>query len=500
MKKKQMVAVIALVVAMLVMALPAYAADPNPGEGNTDVVVTNTNQNTGAAAASVTAIYYNQSGAVEYSRPRSINSRGSYNFKASDAQLGDHWKGSMVVQSDAELAAVAEIHWTGGGHIDGKEADTYTGYAQGASDYYFPFVVRAPNQQYTALTVQNTEDSTITIQMTYINRDGVADFQNVTTTIPAFGSKTFSMNQPGVNGVPNLAQTQYWTQNGNTWTGAVKVTALNGKKIAAVANNFWQQWSVAYNGLVRGATQSFIPSASRRYDAALGWREFSQIVVQCASTTTCNAAIDFINATTGQVNLTLTKSVAANAAIGANTKGGGDFDPNLYATALGSAWTGSVVVRSTNGTNLAVVAYSIRSGNNQAGGTSGATVQDGGIETFLPAVYQKNTQNVSCPSSDSAWTAFSLVRIQNPGTTNATNVDIYYFNLDGSQAFQELDRSVNAGKSLNRNMRVNCNEIPLGGNWTGSIYIRSDQPLVAVIENVWGSAEMAAYNGYSITR
>ena len=186
MKKKQMVAVIALVVAMLVMALPAYAADPNPGEGNTDVVVTNTNQNTGAAAASVTAIYYNQSGAVEYSRPRSINSRGSYNFKASDAQLGDNWKGSMVVQSDAELAAVAEIHWTGGSFSDGKEADAYTGYAQGASDYYFPFVVRAPNAQYTALTVQNTEDSTVTIQMTYINRNGVVDFQNVHGHDPCF--------------------------------------------------------------------------------------------------------------------------------------------------------------------------------------------------------------------------------------------------------------------------------------------------------------------------
>ena len=115
-------------------------------------------------------------------------------------------------------------------------------------------------------------------------------------------------------------------------------------------------------------------------------------------------------------------------------------------------------------------------------------------------MYQKNTQNVSCPSSDSAWTTFSLVRIQNPGTSNATNVDIYYFNLDGSQAFQELDRIDQAGKSLNRNTRVNCNEIPLGGNWTGSIYIRSDQPLVAVIENLWGNAEMAAYNGYSVTR
>ena len=47
---------------------------------------------------------------------------------------------------------------------------------------------------------------------------------------------------------------------------------------------------------------------------------------------------------------------------------------------------------------------------------------------------------------------------------------------------------------------MNCNEIPLGGNWTGSIYIRSDQPLVAVDENLWASAEYAAYNGYSVTR
>ena len=97
------------------------------------------------------------------------------------------------------------------------------------------------------------------------------------------------MNQPGVNGVPNLRQTSYFAAKGN-WTGAVKVTAQNSKKIAAVASNYWQQWSVAYNGLIRGATQSYVPSAERRVDAALGWRGFSVIVVQCASTTACNAA------------------------------------------------------------------------------------------------------------------------------------------------------------------------------------------------------------------
>lgn len=496
MKKTRTFAVIALVIAVLVTALPAYA-DPNPGEGNTDVIVTNTNQNTGATPASVTAIYYNQSGAAEYSRPRTINSRGSYNFKAADAQLGDNWKGSMVVQSDAELAAVAEIHWTGGTFNDGKEADTYTGYAQGATEMYFPFVALASNQ-YTVLTVQNTEDTTTNIQMTYINRDGVVDFQNIADTIPAFGSKSFAMNQAGSNNVPNLRGTQFWAQNG-TWVGAVKITAQNNKKIAAVASNIWNFWSVAYNGLTRGATQSYVPSAERRVDAVQGWRGFSVIVVQCAATSSCNTTLEFINAGTGATDLTLTKTVAAGAAIGANTRTGGDFDPNTIGAALGNAWAGSVRVRSTNSTNLAVIAYSLRPANNVAGATSAATTQDGGIETFLPAVYQKNTQNVSCPSSDT-WTTFSLLRIQNPGTTNANDVDIYYFNTDGSQAFQDLNRQIQAGKSFNRNLRVNCNEIPLGGNWTGSVYVRGDQPLVAVVENLWGGAEMAAYNGYSVTR
>jgi hypothetical protein len=262
MKKTQMVAVIALVVAMLVVALPAYASDPNPGEGNTDVIVTNTNQNTGAAPASVTALYYSQGGAPEGNRTRTINSRGSFNFKASDAQLGDNWKGSMVVQSDAELAAVAEIHWTGGSFNDGKEADAYTGYAQGASEMLFPFVALAPDSQYTVLTVQNTEDSSITIQMTYVNRDGQPDFTNISDTIPAFGSKSYAMKDAGTNNVPNLRGTAFWAANG-TWVGAVKVTAQNSKKIAAVASNFWINYSAGYNALTRGAQQRGCSSPGR---------------------------------------------------------------------------------------------------------------------------------------------------------------------------------------------------------------------------------------------
>jgi hypothetical protein len=493
-----MVAVIALIV-MLMAAVPAFAA-PDPGEGNTDVIVTNTNQNTGAPAAQVTAIYYNPSGGVEYNQLRTINSRGSYNFRAAAAQLGDNWQGSMVVQSDAELAAVAEIHWTGGSFSDGKEADAYTGYAQGATEVYFPFVVWAPATQFSTLTVQNTEASEVTIQMTYTNRNGTPDFVNVTSTIPAFGSKIYAMNQPGVNGVPDLRTTTYYQQNSN-WTGAVKISAQGGKKIAAVASNNWLQYSMAYNGLVRGASSNYLPTVERRLHPTQGWRGQSTINAQCLATTPCTVVIDYVNAATQQIDLTLPPlTVAPGAAIGANTRSGGSYPANLFADELGDTWTGSAIVRSTNGTNLGVIAQSIRPGNNETGGTSAATSVDAGIETFLPVIYQKNTQSVSCPSSDSAWTTFSRIMIQNPGTSNATNVDIYYFNLDGSQAFQDLDRQIQAGKSFNRNTRVNCSEIPLNGNWTGSVYIRSDQPLVAAVENFWGDFEMVAYNGYSITR
>lgn len=499
MKKTRLFTVLGLVLVTLLAALPAYA-DPNPGEGNTDVIVTNTNQNTGAAAAQVTAIYYNTSGTAEYNRNRSINSRGSYNFKASDAQLGDNWNGSMVLQSDNELAAVAEVKYTGGTFDDGKETDAYTGYAAGASQMYFPFVAYASNQ-YTVITIQNTEDTAVTIQMTYTNRDGNVDFANVSSTIPAFGSKSFPMNTPGQNGVPNLTQTNFWAQTG-TWVGAVKVVAQNNKKIAAVASNHWNLWSVAYNGTAAGAQTNYVPSAERRDSTAQGqgWRGFSVVIVQCVSNSTCNSRLRFYNAANGNLDLTLTKNVNSGAAVGANTRTGGDWAASSY-NVLGNAWAGSVVVDTTNGTQVSVTAYSIRPGNNVAGATSAANTNDGGKETFLPAVYQRNTDNVSCPNDpNNDWTQYSLMRFQNPTGSNATNVDIYYFNQDGSSAYQELNQSIQAGKSINRNTRVNCSTIPLGGNWTGSVYVHSDVDLVAVSETLVGGSDMSAYNGYSVNR
>lgn len=114
--------------------------------------------------------------------------------------------------------------------------------------------------------------------------------------------------------------------------------------------------------------------------------------------------------------------------------------------------------------------------------------------TYLPAVYQKNTAYTSCPSNEEQWDQYSILRIQNPTASNATDVDIYYYDQNGSLTFQELNLTIVAGKSLSRNTRNHCATIPLGGNWTGSVRIQSNQPLVAVAETLKSGQWMASYN------
>ena len=42
--------------------------------------------------------------------------------------------------------------------------------------------------------------------------------------------------------------------------------------------------------------------------------------------------------------------------------------------------------------------------------------------------------------------------------------------------------------------KVNCDDLDLGLNWAGSVYITSTQPLIAVVETLWPD-KMSGYNG-----
>jgi hypothetical protein len=412
--------------------------------------------------------------------------------------LGDNWQGSVVIQSDAEMAAVAEITWEGGGAApDGTTAGAYSGYAEGAERMLLPFAVRA-SFQFTRIAVQNTENSSTSFSMKYVNRDGVVD-ATINDSLPGLGSKTYDLSLPS-SVVPDLTQTTYYSQNG-FWTGAVVIETQGSQKIAAVATNHWNNWAVSYNGSASSGQEVFVASAERRYDPVQDWRGFTVVIAQCAEDSqSCDVRLRYINANTGTTDLTLPRTIVAGAALGANTRNGGDWDFEDFEV-LGDLWVGSVVVDTTNQTDISVIVYTIRPGTLIAGSSSGAIAANGGTETFLAGIYQKNTENISCPvNPNQAWTQYSLIRIQNPSGANANDVDVYFYDRDGNTDEVVENLTIEAGKSTNLNTRVNCADIDLGGNWEGSVYITADQPVVAIAQTLWGGTKMNEYNGYSVSR
>jgi hypothetical protein len=513
--KKKLVTLIGLVLVLALAATPVFAADPDPGRGNTDVVV----MNMGTTATDATAIYYNTNGSPEYNAPTNLASRGSYRFAASAATpLGDNWRGSMTVQSAGEVAAVAEILWTNGNSVDGQTADAYTGFPTGATTMYVPYAVYSVNSQFTQFAVQNTEGSQANIRLTFINRTGTTDLQT-NDTIPALGSKNYD-----VRSFNQLQSTTFWQNNCAAgqcfWSGAVKVESTNGKKIAAAATNHWVNWAAAYSAVASGATRIYVPSVERRCtncawnpappNADQYWQGLSVVTVQCLSTTTpCEVDMQFVGQTSNMANLTLpTKTLNPGAAVAASTRAGNDYPQALFNQlrrdtdpANQASWAGSVIVSTRNNTDVAVVAYNQRPTDAISVGFSGAGSATAGQQTFLPTIYKRGV----CDGGFN-WQRFSIIRIQNPTNNNATDVDIYYYNRNGTLAAQELNRNIPAGQALTRHTRVDCSSLSaLGENWEGSMYITSNQPLVAVSEwyqnafsnPSFGPSYAAGYNAYS---
>ncbi|MBC7224930.1 MAG: hypothetical protein H5T59_11775 [Anaerolineae bacterium] len=471
-------------VLVLMTVLPVLAADPDPGTGNTDIIVQNTDTNTANPAATVNVDYINQAGGVERTVSANVKPLAAAEFSAATSGLGDGWLGSAVVSSEKELAAVVNVIWTNGSANDHTTGGEYAGYETGSTEVYFPYLVYNPNLQFSRFSIQNVDTGgTANITMKYINRDGVLDF-TITDTVPAQAQKTYELNKPGPK-IPVWTNSTYFNTNGN-WTGAVVVTS--DRPIVGVMTNHWKNWAMVMNGSATAATKVYVPSVARRTrmkGGSLKWVEWSIITVQNPSTTTnASVSLTYINGDTGTIDLTITgQIIGPGAAKGYNTKSGGDVDKTVF-DVLGDAWTGSVIVQS----NIPVVVGVIgtRGQNSQAIGTLGVSSATAGTDVFLPAVYQKKSGNT--------WLVNSLIRLQNTSTSTAT-FDVYFYDRAGNLTYSLTGQTVAGEKVWKYNTKVH--NPPLGYNWEGSVYIHSNQPMVAVVENLFGKEWQGAYNAIS---
>lgn len=513
---RRLVTVLGLVLVLTLTVTPVFAF-PVPGNGNTDVVV----MNMGNSSTDATAIYFSASGVAEWSANQPLNGYGSHRFGASSAAvLGDNWRGSMVVQSAGEVAAVAELVWTNGSAQGGTTGDAYTGFAAGSTVMYVPYAVYAVNSQYSVFSVQNTEGTSNQIRMTFRNRNGGQDL-TLTETLPGSGSKSYDMRD-----FAQLQSSAFWNANCAAglcfWSGAIKIESLDAKPIVVAVTNHNTQYAEAYSAVPSGATTSYVASVERRcVDCAWNppggqfgdWVGFSIVTVQCLSDVPCQMTMQFVGQTASMTNLTLpTRTLNPGQAVAASTRAGNDYNQSLFTGLVNNAdpvfpntWAGSVIVNTTNGTQVAVVSFNIRPRENISTATAGASIVDSGRNSFLPLVYKIGTCEANVGLN---WQRFSIFRIQNPNTVNANDVDIYYYNRNGSLAHQELNRTIAAGTALTRHTRADCQTLaPLGNNWEGSVRIVSDQPLVVTSESyvnafmipAYGPTWAAGYNAYSVS-
>ncbi|NLE76257.1 MAG: hypothetical protein GX605_05840 [Chloroflexi bacterium] len=477
--KKSLSLFLALVFVVM-SVVPALAADPNPGTGNTDIIVQNTDTNTGNPAATVNVDYINQSGGVEKTVFKSVKPLAAGEFSAATSGLGDGWIGSAVVSSEKELAAVVNVVWTNGSANDRVTGDQYAGYEAGSTEAFLPYLVYNPNLQFSRFSVQNVDTAgAANITMKYINRSGVTDF-TITDSVPAQAQRTYELNKPGSK-TPVWTNSAYFNSNGN-WTGSVVITS--DRPIVTVMTNHWSNWAVVMNGSSTAAAKVFAASAARRTTGAK-WQEFSIVTVQNPSTTqTANVSLKYVNGDTGAIDLTITgQSVGPGAAKGYNTRSGGDVAAAVFEV-LGGTWTGSVIVESNIPVVVGVIAT--RAQNSQSAATLGVSSATAGTDVYLPAVYQKKV--------GSAWERNSLIRLQNTSGSTAT-FDVYFYDRNGNLSYSLTGQTVGGEKVWKYNTRVN--DPPLGYNWEGSVYIHANQPLVAVVENLFGKEWQGAYNAIS---
>jgi hypothetical protein len=507
---------LAIVLTLSIVGL-SLAASASPGTINTDVFVMGLQAHPNTTE--VIAEYWPAAGGTSptVSIPRTLTGYGGYEFAAASSGLSDGWAGSMIVSSDYPVAAVGELMLTGGSASDAKRADYYTALSEPSDTLFFPFAVldrlgtTGNIVQYSRFTVQNTSASPVDITINYINRTGGNDGA-MPVTIPAQGATTFDMSVPGT-GVPNLTATAYYGIN-DFWGGGLVITADGSEPVLAGAlHNLWAQYSGSFDSLSAGGETIYLTNIDRRVYHSSSvcntksgrWAGLTSVVVQNFDLLNpVDITVTFYSKTTG-ASRSFTDTLPAGSAhgynvrMGAETPGGEAWyrDPAFWddiveaGNTVGSCtdgrmlWVGSAVIEGGPGSNIAAVVINQRVDTNNASMYASVTDDAAAYSVAFPVGYR-------VPSGTTA--RWNLLRVMNVGGAAATDIDLYFYNANGTLQMSWLNQTADQYAIVDLANLKYATFSSLGTNWTGTIVVTSDQPIVATSDVLWGSYRYGAYN------
>jgi hypothetical protein len=489
---KRLFVVVVVVLALVATTLGAGAQAVTPGQGSTDVRVMNLTSDSTAPQVGVTAEYYNQAGTVEATKTQNLSSLATYDFLAADSGLYDGWKGSMVVSSTGEVAALGTTTYTGGSAP--ASVGSYRGFDTGATSIYFPNLQQRPSQ-YSVIAVQNADSGSADVSIYYYARNGVPYAANpVTDSIPSGAQRTYDLSQKGVGKVPNLGIT---TPPGDGWLGAVRVVSTNGKKLAGAVVNFNVSYSTAYPAALQGANTLYFAAISRRISAG-SWLQFSGTIVQnLDEAATANVTV-YVTDRLGAPVFSFTDAIPALSAHGYNTRFQADTPAGQWAAfqaAMGDNFNGAMYVTSDKPVVGLTDQQSLVTGF--VGQFSYLGEASGGTSVYAPQVYRVTCSGIVCQKSTG-------VIVYNPDASNSAAVTVRFINTNGSIAYQ-FNGTVPARSSQGYNTRVQADtpaadfaalKTALGDSFKGSVWVTSDRPIIGVAQHFVPN-EGDAYNAYS---
>ena len=490
MKRLSLVSLV-LVFSMMLATLVS-AQGLSPGSGSTNFTVMNLDPST---ESTVMAAYINENGVVDAEIPKTVQPQSSEGFPISESGLPDGWSGSVILSADTEVVAFAQMSWMSGTYGDGTTAAAYNGFGAGVNKLYFPSLAARDGKQFSRLTIQSAEAQsqvdTINVSITFYDRLGNISLGPINDTILKGTQKTWDLLSD-----VSLPTT---TPPGDGWLGAAVVESTS--PIAGVSTMHWKEYSAAYSGLTGGGTFAYLPSATRRLPTG-SWLQYTGVIAQNLDiSNAADVTVSWYDRA-GNELYSFTDSIPANSSHGYNTRHtlASDIpDANVAAfeTALGADWNGSVVIESTGGEEIVVIANLQWTSDHPAKASASAYSSEpaGYAELYIPATYRR--------TDAASWYQFSGLIVQNVGSSACVDFDIEWRDRSGSLLldFQDsLDPYIAHGYNTKAGTGSDFPVDPsaLGDDFLGSVYINAPGcELMGIHNTVWQvKSQASTYNSF----
>jgi hypothetical protein len=412
MKALKVILATALLMALLVVALPASAQEGITWQTGFQV------QNLSTSQAAITITFFDSAtGNQTTASNDTIPASGSKTYFPITA-VSAGFNGSVVISSDQPVTAILNIignNFAYGGSV--------TGLTAGATKVGLPLILRGNAGFQTWFAVQNTGQTNATVTVSFAPRDASSGsaFTTAAVTIKPGASKTF--DTAGI------------TQLGSIFVGSATVNST--QPVAVVVNQTGLTGFKVlqnYNGFAAGSPTVSVPLVQNGNGNPL---TFSGIAVQNIGTTATNITVSFSANTKGSfqpaaitfTNVQPGQTKTVNTSKPTNDPSAPGFGGNDAA----HRYVGSSTITNSAGQNLVAIV-------NQLASTNGSS-----YEGFNPA---NATAKVSAPllmANNAAF--FTGVQCQNVGSADTVITLTYGANTKGTFNPTAVQQTIKKGAS-----------------------------------------------------